>query len=151
MEYNLRVYGLLIEEGRVLITDELRSGTPMTKFPGGGVEAGEGLEEALIREWEEETYTKIRVGKLLYVNPFYHKSGFFVSLPLLSVYYQVHLEEPLACELNTEKYFLPKETPGDWQQFRWLNLNDLATEEFTFVVDKALVENIVNQYIIIQS
>lgn len=149
MEYNLRVYGLLIEEGKVLITDELRSGAPMTKFPGGGVEAGEGLEEALIREWQEETYTKIRVGKLLYINPFYHKSGFFVSLPLLSVYYQVHLEEPLACPINTQKYFPPKDTPGDWQQFRWVSLEQLQPDEFTFVVDKAFVENIVNQYIVI--
>ena len=51
--YNVRVYGLMIESGRILLTDEVRGGYRMTKFPGGGHEFGEGLAEGLQREWME--------------------------------------------------------------------------------------------------
>ena len=36
--FNVRVYGLCIKQGKILITDEIRGGTKMTKFPGGGLE-----------------------------------------------------------------------------------------------------------------
>ena len=41
-QFNIRVYGLWIREGRILVTDEFRLGTFMTKFPGGALEFGEG-------------------------------------------------------------------------------------------------------------
>jgi 8-oxo-dGTP diphosphatase len=45
--YNIRVYGLCIDKyGRILVTDERRGGHLMTKFPGGGHDLGEGLEDA---------------------------------------------------------------------------------------------------------
>ena len=44
-KFNLRVYGILIDSDRLLITDEKRGGFPMTKLPGGGLEFGEGLKE----------------------------------------------------------------------------------------------------------
>ena len=49
-KYNVRVYGLIILDGKILITDEFRGGMRMTKFPGGGNEWGEGLLETLYRE-----------------------------------------------------------------------------------------------------
>ena len=53
--FNLRVYGLLVNEhNEVLISEEFRFGKPFTKFPGGGLELGEGLKEGLIREFQEE-------------------------------------------------------------------------------------------------
>ena len=53
--FNLRVYGLLINElNQVLISDENRNGFAFTKFPGGGMEFGEGFKETLIREFQEE-------------------------------------------------------------------------------------------------
>jgi hypothetical protein len=43
-KFNIRVYGLLInKQQEVLVTDEYRIGMYMTKFPGGGLEYGEGL------------------------------------------------------------------------------------------------------------
>ena len=60
--FNVRVYGLLINESNeVLLSDEREYGMEFTKFPGGGVELGEGLIEALKREYMEECSAEIEV------------------------------------------------------------------------------------------
>ena len=49
--FNIRVYGILINDKKqVLVSDEFIRGSYYTKFPGGGLEYGEGLIEALKRE-----------------------------------------------------------------------------------------------------
>ena len=48
--FNIRVYGFLLDDGRVLVTDEFRLGIYMTKFPGGGLHFGEGTVDCLKRE-----------------------------------------------------------------------------------------------------
>ena len=41
--FNLRVYGILLGENKqVLVSDEFIRGSYYTKFPGGGLEFGEG-------------------------------------------------------------------------------------------------------------
>ncbi|MDR9418830.1 NUDIX domain-containing protein [Gracilimonas sp.] len=66
----VRSCGVLIEEGKILLV-ELKS--PVTKKwtwlpPGGAVKFGETIEEALIREFREETGLDISVLKRLKVN-----------------------------------------------------------------------------------
>lgn len=53
-QFNIRVYGFLIEDKKVLVTDEFRLGIFMTKFPGGGLQFGEGTIDCLKREFMEE-------------------------------------------------------------------------------------------------
>ncbi|RZK13557.1 MAG: NUDIX hydrolase, partial [Flavobacterium sp.] len=49
--FNVRVYGVLINhDNQVLISDEQSGGRTFSKFPGGGLELGEGLIDALKRE-----------------------------------------------------------------------------------------------------
>lgn len=52
--FNIRVYALIIEEDSILISKELIQGKYVYKFPGGGLEYGEGLIEGLQRESLEE-------------------------------------------------------------------------------------------------
>ena len=63
---NIRAYGLLIRSHKVLIAAEFVGDVYCWKFPGGGVEAGEGVADALVREFREETGLLIRVGEFLY-------------------------------------------------------------------------------------
>ena len=52
--FNLRVYALIIEQEYILVSRELIMGKYLYKFPGGGLEYGEGLIEVLQREIMEE-------------------------------------------------------------------------------------------------
>jgi 4-carboxymuconolactone decarboxylase len=65
-------FGLAEDEGRVLLVRNDRMigcvVTPAWDLPGGTVEAGETLDEALRREWREETGLEARVGELLSVS-----------------------------------------------------------------------------------
>ena len=48
--FNLRVYGILLGENKkVLVSDEFIRGNYYTKFPGGGLEFGEGTRDCLKR------------------------------------------------------------------------------------------------------
>ena len=63
--FNVRVYGLLINENKqVLVSDEYIRGDYITKFPGGGLEFGEGTRDCLKREFMEEMTLDVRVGGL---------------------------------------------------------------------------------------
>ena len=70
---NLRAYGLLRRDARVLIAAEYVATTFCWKFPGGGVEADETPEDGLRREYTEETGLAVVVRRLL------HAPGTLVS------------------------------------------------------------------------
>ena len=54
MQFNIRVYGILMENDKLLIVDEHYKQRNITKFSGGGMNAGEGTIECLQREIREE-------------------------------------------------------------------------------------------------
>ena len=64
---NLRVYGLLARNNRVVISREKVAEKDILKFPGGGVEPNETPEQALQREFMEECSLSIKVIRLLHV------------------------------------------------------------------------------------
>lgn len=64
---HIRVTGIVIEDGRILLLDQDTDGPRSWSLPGGKVEPGERLAEALVRELREETGVVVEPGRLLYV------------------------------------------------------------------------------------
>ncbi|MCU5704384.1 NUDIX domain-containing protein [Bacillus wiedmannii] len=62
----VRVTGILIEDEEVLLVKQ-KVANRNWSLPGGRVENGETLEEAMIREMREETGLEVKIKKLLYV------------------------------------------------------------------------------------
>jgi 8-oxo-dGTP diphosphatase len=139
MYFNVRVYGLLINEHQeVLLTDEQVQGYRFTKFPGGGVEFGEGLTEALKREFIEECNTEVEVLRHFYTTDFFVKSAFNDS-QIISVYYVVKPVGDLNFNVQTMQFDFDGE--GDnLQSFRWKRLDDLKADDVTFPIDQYVVE-----------
>ena len=136
--YNLRVYGIIRNlDGEVLISDECRNGHSFTKFPGGGLEFGEGLVDCLKRELSEELSIEATIGELIYVNDFYQQSAFRKSDQLISFYYEV---SDYSGEIFVTSHAIPVTEEGE--KFRWVSIDELSPEMMTFPIDKIVVEKL---------
>ncbi len=136
--FNIRVYGICLKDGRLLVTDEIRFGRKMTKLIGGGLEFGEGLADALKREWREELDMPVAVGKVVYTNPFLQASAFDPNDQIISVYFEVKPLAPFQVSFRERVFDFEREEEGA-QVFRWVSLAELSGTTFTFPIDQALV------------
>ena len=139
--FNVRVYGLLINENnQLLISDELEYGMRFSKFPGGGLEYGEGLIDGLKREFIEECNFKVEIISHFYTTDFYLKSA-FDDTQIISVYYLVKNTDPINLPVKTVPFdFDKKSADGIFQSFRWIDLHQLKIDDVTFPADKKAVE-----------
>ncbi len=88
-KFRVAIYGVLVENGRVLLTDtKVPSGTIMN-FPGGGLELGEAPLEALAREFREETRIEIHPQELLFCSREFQQNPEYPSEQLIHIYYRV--------------------------------------------------------------
>ena len=134
--FNLRVYAIIINDNdEVLLSDERRFGNAFTKFPGGGLEWGEGLTECLEREIEEELGIDVTIGELFYVNDFFQQSAFRKDDQLLSFYYRVYTNHYNDVPVSDHSVPLME----DGEKFRWFPIKELREEFLTFPVDKLIV------------
>lgn len=142
-QFNVRVYGLLINNnGELLISDEQEYGMQITKFPGGGLEYGEGLIEGLKREFVEECNAEVEVINHFYTTDFFVKSAFNDS-QIISVYYVVNNLSSLNLSFKT----IPFDFEGEGeilQAFRWIKLTDLKVEDFTFATDQHVAKLLID-------
>jgi ADP-ribose pyrophosphatase YjhB (NUDIX family) len=65
--HQIRVTGVLIENGRLLLVRQKVTSNRRWSLPDGRVEAGESLETAMIREMKEETGLDVAVERLIYL------------------------------------------------------------------------------------
>lgn len=144
-QFTVRVYGILLDATRgVLVADEFQEGQSFTKFPGGGLQLGEGTRECLAREWMEELNQKIEVGDHFYTTDFYQQSAFDSTQQVISIYYLVHL--PYNAESVSA---LPPVNHTNKSEatatFRWISLNEFNEELLTFPIDRMVGKMIKDQ------
>lgn len=138
-KFNIRVYGLLInKQQEVLVTDEYRMGMYMTKFPGGGLEFGEGTIDCLQREFREELNIGIEVIRHFYTTDYFQKALFFEGMQLLSIYYLVHFSDTESLTTTNISNNIPEKEGA--QSFRWMAIEELNANNFTFPIDKKVAE-----------
>ena len=74
-DIRVRVAGILIENGKLLLVAHNKNNNVYWLLPGGGVDFGESLTEALEREFSEELNIKIKVKDLLLISETIFPSG----------------------------------------------------------------------------
>ncbi len=139
--FNIRVYGLLInDKNEILLSDEEEKGIKFIKFPGGGLEYGEGLIEALKREFIEECNLKIEIIKHFYTTDFFIKSAFGNGGQLISIYYLVKPLHDISFKIVNNEYDFDGQDGESKQCFRFIPLSILEEQNVTFPVDKKVIE-----------
>ena len=130
MMFNVRVYGILINhKNQILLSDEIIRGNFYTKFPGGGLELGEGTIECLQREFLEEMNITIQVEDHFYTTDFYQQSAFNPNHQIISIYYFVSCNETFDLDvINSEE--------GKSECFRFIDFSQLSEEKMSLPIDK---------------
>jgi 8-oxo-dGTP pyrophosphatase MutT (NUDIX family) len=149
--FNLRVYGLLINDlQQVLVSDELIRGSYITKFPGGGLEFGEGTRDCLRREFMEEMNLPVEVSEHLYTTDYFQLSAFNPGHQIISIYYRVKPLDEIKVPLRTKPFDFDEaqlqvyEATRETETFRFIDWNDFSPESLTLPIDK-IVADLVKQ------
>jgi 8-oxo-dGTP diphosphatase len=143
--FNVRVYGILInDEQQVLVSDELIRGSYFTKFPGGGLEFGEGTRDCLKREFMEEMNLAVEIGDHIYTTDFFQLSAFNPGHQILSIYYFARALEPIKVPLRDKPFAFDEqqlkiyEQAGEIETFRFINKEDFNEESVSLPIDKVV-------------
>src|ERR1700704_3114241 len=134
--FTIRVYGILMNnEKGILITDEFENGKRFSKFPGGGLELGEGIRDCLIREWKEELGQTIEIIEHFYTTDFFQISAFNPKQQVISIYFLVKALDELQVKISDKPFDFPEDKEGA-QSFRWVDMKNFSEEVMTFPIDK---------------
>ncbi|RYZ23541.1 MAG: NUDIX domain-containing protein [Chitinophagaceae bacterium] len=141
--FNIRVYGLLLNErNEVLVSDEWIRRMKITKFPGGGLEFGEGTRDCLRREFLEEMNLKVEVGEHLYTTDFYQQSAFNPEHQIVSIYYLVKALEPISVRISTGPFDFDDaqlaryKEERECESFRFIPWDEFSEESVHLPIDK---------------
>ena len=140
--FNIRVYGLLINNGQLLVSDEYIKKNKITKFPGGGLEFGEGPKDCLIREFKEELNLSIKVIEHFYTTDFYVNSSFDTNSQIISIYYIVYPLEKMDFKVSLSSHNY--EVKEGAQSVRWIKLSELKENDFSLIIDRKVGEMLIN-------
>ncbi|MBK7377221.1 MAG: NUDIX domain-containing protein [Ferruginibacter sp.] len=145
--FNIRVYGILMnEQQQVLVSDEFIRGKYYTKFPGGGLEFGEGTRECLAREFMEEMNLKVEVGDHIYTTDFYQVSAFNPGHQIISIYYFVKALEPITAPLRSFPFDFDEQQlkvyaeAGETETFRFINWDEFSEGSVSLPIDKIVAK-----------
>ena len=141
--FNLRVYGILINEKKqVLVSDEYIRGAYYTKFPGGGLEFGEGTRDCLAREFMEEMNLKVEVGDHIYTTDYFQMSAFNPEHQIISIYYYAKALEDIKVPLRDKLFDFDEQQMAVYQEkneietFRFIDWEIFSEKSVTLPIDK---------------
>ncbi|MGE9313255.1 NUDIX domain-containing protein [Niabella sp. CJ426] len=143
---NLRVYGVLLNDKKqVLVSDEriYYNNQEVTKFPGGGLELGEGTRDCIIRECKEEIGIDVEVVDHIYTTDFFQQSAFNPEHQIVSVYYLIKPLEPLDIPVNNGVAVYPDRVSEIFRFVDWEYFNETV---MTLPIDKVVAKLMREKY-----
>ena len=144
--FTIRVYGIMLDDEKgVLITDEFENGKRFSKFPGGGLELGEGIHDCLIREWKEELGQTIEITEHFYTTDFFQVSAFDPRKQVISIYYWVTPLDEARAKFSDLPFDFEENKEGA-QSFRWISKKNFSEEVMTFPIDKLVAKMIAERW-----
>jgi len=150
--FNLRVYGILLgDNGDILVSDEYIRGNYYTKFPGGGLEFGEGTRDCLKREFKEEMDLDVEVTDHLYTTDFFQMSAFNPEHQIISIYYFVRALEPIKAPLRSKPFDFDERELAiyaekkECETFRFIPLSQFNEDSVTLPIDKVVARLVAGQ------
>ena len=145
-KFNLRVYGILINDRKeVLVSDEYIRGGYFTKFPGGGLEFGEGTRDCLIREFMEEMNLKVEVGDHIYTTDYFQMSAFNPDHQIISIYYYAKALRQKPFDFDEEQLAIYQQRK-EIETFRFIDWEKFSDETLTLPIDKIVSRMVKEQY-----
>jgi ADP-ribose pyrophosphatase YjhB (NUDIX family) len=151
--FNIRVYGILINDRQeILVSDEYIRGGLYTKFPGGGLEFGEGTRDCLRREFMEEMNLRVTVEEHIYTTDYFQMSAFNPSHQIISIYYRVNALEEINAPLRDKPFDFDQRQmdmyhkTGETETFRFIPLIQFSPEDVTLPIDKIVAGMAKQQY-----
>ena len=151
--FNLRLYAVLInKQKQVLVSDEYIRGSYYTKFPGGGLELGEGTRDCLKREFKEEMDLEVAIREHLYTTDFYQVSAFNPAHQIISIYYLVKALEVIKVPLRTKEFDFDEQQMEVYNKtkmtetFRFIDWNVFSNEKVTLPIDKIVASLVKERY-----
>jgi 8-oxo-dGTP diphosphatase len=141
--FNFRTYAIIInEKNEILLSDEFVFGRRITKFPGGGVELGEGTLDCLHRESIEELGQDIEILHHFYTTDFFQQGYFRKEIQVVSIYYLAKLKEEPKFKISEKPFDFEKDVEGA-QSFRWIAIKNLKVEDISLPIDKIVAEMLI--------
>ncbi|MEZ5014870.1 MAG: NUDIX hydrolase [Chitinophagales bacterium] len=126
--FNVRVYGIWQQGENILLLREPLGDQIVTKFPGGGLEFGEGTIDCLKREFREELQVEISSATHIYTTDFFIPSALNPEQQVISIYYSVETH-------NTSMHITDEKIES-----LWLPLADINETVLTLPGDRKVME-----------
>lgn len=133
-----------MQNDSVLVSDEYIKGNKITKFPGGGLEFGEGTKDCLKREFKEELDLDIEVLDHLYTTDFFVASAFHSNSQVISIYYMVKAKSKLTFKISETAHNYDKKEGA--QALRWIDVKQLKESDLTLIIDKRVGELLIKKF-----
>jgi len=117
MRLPIRVAGIIIRNGEILLIHRVKNNSEYWVFPGGGLENTDlSNKEGLLREIEEETCLEVKVKKLLYQHDYGTNKGLYFLCDYISG------KEKLGESIEKERM---KEGKDDLYEPKWYLISEL--------------------------
>ncbi len=128
--FNIRVYVLAYHEDHLLVLKEPFMNQMIYKFPGGGLEFGEGIMDCLKREFKEELNLEINEIEHFYTQEDFIECQIKPDKQLVLIYYKAKIKNIKSLQILDTSI----------QEIKWIKQQELDPNLFSLTVDKIVVK-----------